>query len=441
MRILTTTLCYPTPAAPEQGIFILRRAAAVANRPQTDVQVVAPQPWCPLLRRGRSSFPRGAGAIVPDPLPVSYPRLVSVPVLGWAADGLAFAHALTGFVRRWRARGRSGFDLIDAHFVYPDGVGAWLAGRSLGIPVVVTVRGKIVSLSRRTLRRWQIHLMLRGVAARVAVSKSLAGWVHKVGGSDLDVDVIPNGVDADVFHPLDRQRTRATLGWEPATRYILAVGHLQRLKGFDRLVSIMPAVRAAVGDVRLILVGSYRGERSFQAKLLRRITAVNRSTDSGPGNPCVQFIGPASGLTLNDLYNAADLTVNGSRSEGWSNVISESLAAGTPVVATDVGGNREQIINPALGTIVPDGDAPALAQAVAAALRQTWDHAAIARHGAARNWQQTAQQVHAVFARVLAAAQNSPAAPITDAPPFASKPRYELASSRRTTDLLTGETP
>ncbi len=495
MRILTTTLCYPTPQAPEQGIFILRRAAAVAKCPQTEVQVVAPQPWCPLLRTAPSgtrpnqsrdrkeacekratpqsrdrkeAVPPGSdkplysynlsdeATILCPPPPVHYPRMLSAPVLGWATDGLAFAHALTRFVHHAQTHGQGNFDLIDAHFVYPDGVGAWLAGRKLGIPVAVTVRGKIVSLSRRTLRRWQIHLMLRGVAARIAVSESLARWVHKVGGSDLHVDVIPNGVDAAVFHPVDRQQTRAALGWEPTARYILSVGHLQRLKGFDRIVAAMPAVRAALGDVQLVLAGSRRGEPAFQKELMSRIAEVNRAAGDDADNPCVRFLGPVPAETLNNLYNAADLTVSPSRSEGWCNTISESLAVGTPVVATDVGGNREQIVSPTLGTIVPDGDGKALSEAVTAALLKTWDRSAITQHGAARDWQHTARQVHEVFTRVLnanplreprtrtATADFEPPrhTVLTSKPrPFASTSCRKLAASQPPTDLFAGDTP
>jgi glycosyltransferase involved in cell wall biosynthesis len=102
------------------------------------------------------------------------------------------------------------------------------------------------------------------------------------------------------------------------------------------------------------------------------------------------------------MYNAADVLANSSRSEGWCNAITESLAAGTPVVATDVGGNREQIRSPHLGIIVPDGQAAALRGAIVAALGRPWDRPAIAETGSRRSWQQVACEVQAVFERVLA---------------------------------------
>lgn len=409
MNVLTTTMCYPRPGQSDQGVFVQRRAAALARRPGVDVQVVSPVPWCPVLR------PAPEVPVQHEPLPAVYPRMWSPPVLGWAADGAAYAQALKRTILESAASDEMPFspgpiDLIDAHFVYPDGVGAWLAGRNLGIPVVVTVRGKIVSLSRRRLRRWQIAAMLRGVDARIAVSGSLAGWVRRVGGADLDVDVIPNGVDAGTFYLIDRSCARETLGWPQDVRHVLSVGHLQRLKGFDRLVAIWPAVRQRLGDVRLVLAGSRRGESSFQ----RRLAAAVRRVNAEARTDAIRYVGPVAPGVLNVMYNAADVVVMPSRSEGWCNAITEALATGTPVVATDVGGNREQLNSPELGTVVPDGDPVALVEAIAGAASSRWNRVLMAAHGGARTWGHVADEVEAVFARVLerrAADRHAPARP------------------------------
>jgi glycosyltransferase involved in cell wall biosynthesis len=265
-------------------------------------------------------------------------------------------------------------------------------------------------MSRRALRRLQIRAMLRGVDARIAVSKSLATWVHDVAGSDLRVDVIPNGVAPDTFHLMSRERARSALGWDLHGRYVLAVGHMQRLKGFDRLLAAMPEVREVLGDVRLILAGSGRGERRFRHRVARLVASCNTRARAESGDPSrelagppVRFVGPIPAGQLNLMYNAADVFVNASRSEGWCNAIAESLAAGTPVVATDVGGNREQICSSELGTIVADGDRNALTRAVIAALTREWNRPLISAHGSARRWTHVADEVYAVFARVLAA--------------------------------------
>lgn len=381
MRIVTTTMCYPTPDQPDLGVFVQRRAAALAR--MHDIQVVSPRPWCPLLR-AKQNF-----SVQDAPLRAEYPRMFSIPMVGWATDGLAYARALERAARRLGP-----FDLVDAHFEYPDGVGAWWAARRLGIPVVVTLRGKLVSLSKKPFRRSRIAAMLRGSDALIAVSTSLARLAREVAGVDLPVTVIPNGVDSAVFHPVERTAARSALGWLSNPRYVLCVGHYQRLKGFDRLVSVWPAVRAAAGDVRLVLIGSRRGERGFYEQIHRAVSADGLQD-------CVSLLDPVKGAKLNLMYNAADLTVNASRSEGWCNAIAESLAAGTPVVATDVGGNREQIHSDWSGLVVPDGDAEALAAAIVAGLGRRWDRAAIAEHTHARGWEQVATEVSAVFERVI----------------------------------------
>jgi len=389
MKVVTTTLCYPTPNHPDQGVFVQRRARALAAIENVDLRVVAPQLWCPLLRRYQPIADQS------NPLPARYPKMVSAPVASWVTDGVAFAAALERSVRASSSNGSNKIDLIDAHFVYPDGVGAWLASRRLGIPVVVTVRGKIVSLSRRAVRRMQISTMLRHVDGLIAVSQSLADWVHRIAGSDVRVDVIPNGVDVATYHMVDRQQARAELGWKQEAQYLLAVGHLQRLKGFDRIVAILPAIRARLGDVRLVLAGSCRGERLFRYKLSRLMASCG-------GSPAVTFVGPCQSSTLNRMYNAADLVINASRSEGWNNAITESLAAGTAVIATDVGGNAEQIYSPELGTVVPSGHGRALTDAIIAGLSNEWNRPLIAAHASARTWAHVATEVHAVFRRVLA---------------------------------------
>lgn len=410
MRVLTTTLCYPLPNQPEQGVFVQRRATAVAAR-GAEVEVLVPRPWCPLLRR--TQIPRG----VAEPVPTRYVPMLSIPVLGWALDGLAFARVVEWHCRRAAAAGRP-FDCIDAHFEYPDAVGAWLAGRRLGLPVVATIRGKIVSLSRRALRRLQITSMLRGVDARMAVSRSLAAWVRRLAGSDLPVDVIPNGINAGVFHPMDRDAARAALGWPAHHPHILAVGHQQFVKGFDRLLAAAPAILDAVPTARFVLVGSRRGERWFQRRLeqtVRRLTGCSRPNAS---SPAILFHDPVPPEALNRMYNAADVLVCPSRSEGWCNAIAEALAAGTPVVATDVGGNTEQVFSPDLGLIVPDGDISAMSEAVVASLRTRWDRVGIASAGASRSWNHVADEVTRVFTRVLSERRSdvtAPAAPMLHA--------------------------
>ena len=91
---------------------------------------------------------------------------------------------------------------------------------------------------------------------------------------------------------------------------------------------------------------------------------------------------------------------NYSSNEGWANVLLESMACGTPVVATDVGGNSEVIENESLGIIIPYGDAQALEEAIRVALSKPWDQGVLVRHARKRSWEQVADEVLSTFSQV-----------------------------------------
>ncbi len=285
-------------------------------------------------------------------------------------------------------------DLLDAHFEWPDGPAAVRAGRQLGLPVVVTLRGKIVSHSRYRLRRAQMRQMLRQADARIAVSRDLADQAAALAGDDHFVHVIPNGVDTRRFRLQDRVATRAALGLNPDTRYLISVGHLQELKGFHRLVEILPQIRAVCGDVRLLLVGGDAGEPDYARRLDALIDALHVA-------PHVQRLGRLAPDLTAQYLAAADLFALASRSEGWCNAIHESLACGTPVIATDVGGNLELVRTDEDGRLVPFGDRTALCDAILRGLRVAWPRERIAARAASRTWDDVAREVQAVFTDVL----------------------------------------
>jgi glycosyltransferase involved in cell wall biosynthesis len=100
----------------------------------------------------------------------------------------------------------------------------------------------------------------------------------------------------------------------------------------------------------------------------------------------VRFLGPMAPDRLPVALSSADLFVLATSYEGWANVFLEAMACGLPVVATRVGGNAGVVSSPALGRLVPFGDASALGAAIAEALRTRWDRAAILAHARANSW-------------------------------------------------------
>ena len=299
---------------------------------------------------------------------------------------------------RRRCHNKVEIKLIDAHFVYPDGVGAWRVARNMGIPFVCTIRGKLVSQIADPAKRRLIREMLRNADALIAVSQSLAELANEVAGRDLGIRVIPNGVDTQVFRIAEDART--AYGSSEDARYVVSVGHLQELKGFHRLVEAWPEVRRRAGDVRLLLVGGPAGEPAYEHRLRRQIDSLGLGPCEGPGG-VVTLLGRRRPEEIAELLNAADLFVLASRSEGWNNAIVEALACGCPVVATNVGGNREIVNDPTLGSLVPSEDRAALTEAICQALAKDWDREAIAAVGGKRDWQQVALECVDVFKSVL----------------------------------------
>jgi glycosyltransferase involved in cell wall biosynthesis len=284
--------------------------------------------------------------------------------------------------------------LIDAHFEYPDSVGAWRVARRHGIPFVCTLRGKLVSQSRHWLRRRQIRNMLVAADAIISVSKSLADLAEVVAGRKLKTDIIPNGIDTSIYHHrVDAVAARNELGWSDQTRYVVSVGHLQELKGFHRLLAVWPEVRRRAGDVRLILVGGSAGEPVYERYLHHRIDELNLRDH-------VELSGRKTAHEIATILNAADLFALASTSEGWCNAIAESLACGCPVVATDVGGNRELMNDWGLGRLAPLDDSTALMEHICWCLSEKWDRAKIAEYGDRRSWQQVARECVDVFRRI-----------------------------------------
>jgi teichuronic acid biosynthesis glycosyltransferase TuaC len=116
---------------------------------------------------------------------------------------------------------------------------------------------------------------------------------------------------------------------------------------------------------------------------------------------CVHFLGPLPPEQLCGPLSAADVFVLATRNEGWANVFLEAMACGLPVVTTDVGGNAEVVCRPDLGAVVPFGDGAALRAAMAAALSQPWDRAAIRAHAAANTWATRVEVLTAAFRALM----------------------------------------
>jgi glycosyltransferase involved in cell wall biosynthesis len=390
-RLLVFCSLFPHASAPAAGLFVRERAFRLAR--VFPLVVVAPQPWSPvdaLVRWFRPSFrPMGPRFEVVEGVEVHRPRVLSVPGVLKGFDSPLMALCAARTVRRIVAAFRP--TAIDAHFLYPDGHAAVRLGRRFDLPVYVTVRGSKDARLVGGRRDPALREVIRDAHRLIAVSASLRDQVCVPLGASRDhVAVVGNGVDLRRFAPVDRQIARERLGLPPDAPVMIGVGGLTPNKGFDRVITMLPALRRRLPGLRYLIVGggTSSGDQRAELEALARRLGVDEA---------VVFCGRRAPDELKWYYGAADVFVLATAYEGWANVFLEAMACGLPVVTTDVGGNREVVGDAGLGAIVPVDDDAAFEAAVEHALRARWDHDAIVAHARANDWDRRIATLAALF--------------------------------------------
>lgn len=270
-----------------------------------------------------------------------------VPVLG--AGGLA----LDG-LRALRSAARA-HDVVVAHGSRTLPACA-LALAGVGTPFVYRNIGDPLYWSASALRRYRTKALLGRAAAVVALTGPAARALHERFGVPRDrLTTIPNAADCRSHSPADAERraaARARFGFADDTPVVLAIGALSREKAVDDAVRAV----AEVGGARLLVVGGGPERGAIEALAERELPgrAIFTGALEDPSAP----------------FDAADVVVLSSLSEGLPGVLIEAGLRELPVAATDVGYVSELVIDGVTGVLVPPGDPRALADAVSVALRE-----------------------------------------------------------------------
>ncbi len=297
---------------------------------------------------------------------------------------LALCAAVLPFLRRQIRRGHD-FDVIDAHYFYPDGVGAVLLGRALDRPVSVTARGSDLNVIAQYAvpRRW-IRWAARHADGLVAVSGGLKRRLIELGVGADRVRVLRNGVDLALFHPRDREAARGALGFKRPS--LLAVGNLVALKRHWLMVEAL----THLPEVELVVVGD-GPERARVDGLARDHGVADR----------VRLLGRVPQDRLPEIYSAADLLLLVSTHEGWPNVLLESMACGTPVVVSPMDGIADIVGAAEAGRILADVTPSGLAGAIHTLLAAPPSRAATRLYAERFDWQSTTEGQIALFQEIL----------------------------------------
>lgn len=386
MKILVFTSLFPNNVFPMQGVFIKERMLSYAAQTKHSIKVVAPIPYFPPLRFGwRWRLRHVEHREVQEGIEVFHPRYVMTPKIGMIFYGLLMFLSVFREVKRIQ-RGFD-FDLIDAHFVYPDGFAAILLGYVLGKPVTVSARGSDINLYKeKPLIVPLLRFALCKADKVIAVSQALKEAIVSLRVPEERVCVVPNGVDQRKFtvRPKSDARRVTRVG---SGSVILSVGHLTANKGFDLLIEAMRLLSGAQGckDVMLYIVG----EGIYRSHLEGLIASLDMSNH-------VRLVGAVDHEQLAAWYNSADVFCLASGREGWPNVVMEALACGVPVVATAVGGIPEILTSDEVGLLTARNPED-IARTLDAALRREWNPTRIRQGVEAYSWESVAERVEKVF--------------------------------------------
>ena len=321
MRLLTISSLFPNPEMPNRGLFVKERLFQTMDRHRVEADVVAPLPYFP------SSNPRfgqnAAFARVPDEATVAgrqrvkHPKYFMLPKVGASFSPRTYARAVERCAREQLRRA----DIIDGHFLFPDGVAAALLARRYDKPVVLTARGSDVNFMPYEYWSGKWLRKVFGMRPRlIAVSEALGERLRTL-APQCRVDVVSNGVDLERFKAAaSRAEMKSRLGI--AGPLVISVGNLVRLKGHDIVIRAV----ARQPGVNLKVIGE--GEEGPRLRAL---------VDDLHLSERVALTGPLSQQQLIEYYAAADVLVLASSHEGMPNVLLECLACGTPVIGTAQG--------------------------------------------------------------------------------------------------------
>lgn len=310
-------------------------------------------------------------------IPVYHPRYLTLPGTNLINVAQAMMRAADKILPDIYPEGET-FDLVDGHYLYPDGVAACALAKKHGKPLILTARGSDVNFWMDQAQPRKDILAAIGYARKViCVSQALKDRLILHGVAEDKLVVLMNGVDRSLFTYDQAQSNRGG--------YFLSVGNLVPLKGHRLILQALTALPAE----KLVIIGG--GELDSELKKLTENLGISDR---------VTFLPPLPHGDLPAYYQKAKCTILMSAMEGMPNVVLESLACGTPVVATDVGGLPE-VITPDNGILLPARTAEDLTTALETALNRTWNQQKISQDMSYLDWQVTARKLLDLFSEAV----------------------------------------
>lgn len=333
--------------------------------------------------------------------PVQLPKESLIPYMPAFANGLS----------RWFGDPRLAYDCVHANFF----MSAWAglrAARPLGIPLVTTFHalGRVRRLhqgdadafpdARFAMEDEAVRHSTRLVAECVQDQRDLLDHYD----ADVErIDIVPCGVDAAEFEPMDRGEARRLLGWERDAFIVLQLGRIVPRKGIETVVEAIGLLRSRhAREAHCYVVGGNSEQPSREATPeIGRL--ADRATELGVAD-LVHFVGRRGRRRLAACFSACDVFVTTPWYEPFGITPLEAMACAVPVIGSAVGGIRTTVVDGVTGFHVAPRDASDLAQRLVdlmqdPELRQAMGEAGRRRALGLYTWSHVAQQLVDVYRR------------------------------------------
>ncbi|HNB40103.1 MAG TPA: glycosyltransferase [Anaerolineales bacterium] len=260
---------------------------------------------------------------------------------------------------------REPFDLIHAYFLPMAGFVGTYAGKYLGIPSVVSIRGNDIERAAFDPSKFSHMMYALQNASAVTTNASILAKKAKA-FFDREAHIIPNGIDTERFKPMEKNSVLAeALGLvdekkKEEGKFVMGfVGELREKKGLATLLSGY-AQATKTRPVSLLIVGEVReGE---DKKYFEEFKSNNPQLS-------ITVTGHVPHKDLPAYYSLMDVFVHPSLRDGMPNAVLEAMACGVPVIATPVGGALDVLEDGVNGFLVDVNDAPQLAEKIAKTLK------------------------------------------------------------------------
>ncbi len=362
LKILLVSNLYPNDNEPTRGVFTEQIVEKLSR--DNMVEVMSPTPWFPKFLNKFKSSPH---KFLPDTcvrknIKIYHPQYFVIPKIGRWLYGILFFLGIFNTLRKIKKSFNP--DVINVHWMYPDGFGTVLAAKLLNIPVVTHSLGcDINEYSQYPSRRFFISLALKMADFNISVSEELKRKTIDLGSAPDKSISIMNGVNSELFSPGNQYNLRRELQLPTDKTIFLYAGNFNIEKGLEVLLRAFSLIHKENPEARLVIVGS----GPLESHIKEVVSELNIAEK-------LIFVGRVGHEQVIDYLSAADFLCLPSLREGCPNIVLESLSSGTPVLASRVGAVPEMIASEdkILGLLSEPNDVVGLSDVLSKSLAMQW---------------------------------------------------------------------